>query len=334
MLRITRKMNRIRNKLFCAILFFIVSVIFSLCWAKEDISSETPIEVITKVDKASVTIGDKIKYSIVISKDKDIEVDLKDFGHNFGNFSIKDFGSEKKSFFKKEKVTQWFLLDTYITGKSIIPKVIVKYKESGEKDWKEIEGKEAEVEVKSLLQSGPEESDRSQMYDIAGPVKVPNPKNKFLVLFFIFAFLSLLAAVVYIFFKKKKKASIKTKSADQIAYEQLDILKNKDYITKGLIKQYYIEISDIIRHYLGNRFNLRAPEMTTEEFLAGARDSSFLLNEHKLLLKEFLVCCDLVKFAKYAPAENEINSVFDSAKRFVDQTKENDNLKLKAKNYN
>jgi len=317
-----RKMNRIRNKLFIAILFFIVSAIFFLCWAKEDVVSKAPIEVITSVDRPSVTIGDKIRYSIVISKDKDIEVDLKDFGHNFGIFSIRDFGSEKRVFLRKDKIVQWFILDTYITGKSVIPKVTVKYKKSGGNVWDEIEGKEIEVEVKSLLPAEPGTSGSNQMYDIEDPVKVSNPKQKFLIFVSVLAVLVLLAAVVYAFLRKNKRVLIKTKSADQIAYEQLDILKSKDYITKGLVQQYYTEISDIIRHYLGNRFNLRAPEMTTEEFLAGARDSAFLLNEHKLLLKEFLVCCDLVKFAKYAPAENEINSVFDAAKRFVDQTKE------------
>ena len=315
-------MNRLRNKLFYIILLFVVvSGGFSLCRAEEDSATKKSIEVTTSVDKKSVTIGDKIKYSIVISKDKDIEVDLKDFGHDFGIFSIKDFGSEEKVSFGKEKITQWFLLDTYVTGKSVIPKVTIKYREPGTKDWQELAGQEVEVEVKSVLDQ--DKSGKIEMYDIEDPVKVPGAlENKYFVFIFVLSALVLLFAAVYVFFRKKRKSAIKIKSADQIAYEQLDVLKNKDYVAKGMVKEYYIEISDIIRHYLENSFNLRAPEMTTEEFLAGVRDSSFLINEHKLLLKEFLVCCDLVKFAKYAPTESEINSVFESARKFVDQTKE------------
>ncbi len=64
--------------------------------------------------------------------------------------------------------------------------------------------------------------------------------------------------------------------------------------------------------------------MTTEEFLISARDAVELISEHKNLLKEFLLCCDLVKFAKYAPSVDEVNSIFDSAKNFIDQTKENE----------
>jgi len=82
------------------------------------------------------------------------------------------------------------------------------------------------------------------------------------------------------------------------------------------------EISDIIRHYLENRFLLKAPEMTTEEFLFYVRDYSQLIKEHKTLLKEFLLTCDLVKFAKYVPLFEEMDAIFVSAKKLVDETKE------------
>ena len=109
--------------------------------------------------------------------------------------------------------------------------------------------------------------------------------------------------------------------AHEIAYAQLEELKNKELVRKGKIKEYFVEVSGIIRHYLENRFNFKAPEMTTEEFLAYVRDNSAFVSEHKSLLKEFLVCCDMVKFAKYAPSQEEITAVFDSAKKFIDQTK-------------
>ena len=82
-----------------------------------------------------------------------------------------------------------------------------------------------------------------------------------------------------------------------------------------------VELSDIVRRYLENRFNLRAPEMTTEEFLNGVKDNKALSYEHKSLLREFLLHCDLVKFAKYEPPEKEADLSFKSAKELIDQTK-------------
>ena len=60
--------------------------------------------------------------------------------------------------------------------------------------------------------------------------------------------------------------------------------------------------------------------MTTEEFLDAVANDSNLKYEHKTLLSDFLMHCDLVKFARYGPDEGEMKSAYESAKRFVDET--------------
>ena len=67
---------------------------------------------------------------------------------------------------------------------------------------------------------------------------------------------------------------------------------------------------------------MKAPEMTTEEFLFSLKNSGGLSITHKNLLKEFLNLCDAVKFAKYGPTEKEISQSFDIAKAFIDETKQ------------
>ena len=96
----------------------------------------------------------------------------------------------------------------------------------------------------------------------------------------------------------------------------------KDLARRGLFKDYYSEISAIIRSYLEDRFALNAPEMTTEEFLNSLRDSGSLSTERKEPLKSFLNACDLVKFAKYLPPSSEVEAVFMTAKKFVEETKD------------
>ena len=306
--------------LFLSLSVFFTVAIFSGC-AKDKKTPGVAITVKAGVDKTTVAIGDKIKYTIFIDKDRDIEVEPETFGQNLGNFAIKDFGSERSVYFNKEKISQWYILDTYITGKATIPKVTIKYKKKKDKDWSQVDTGELAIEVKSLLdKTGP----NTQMRDIKGPVGLPSVINKYFVLIALL-FLVVLGALAGYFFKKHKEEKfVPGKPAHEIAYEQLEVLKLKDYIGQGLIKEYYTEVSDIIRRYLENRFSLRAPEMTTEEFLASARNAAELASEHKNLLKEFLLCCDLVKFAKYAPSAEEVNSIFDSAKHFIDQTKENE----------
>jgi len=79
-------------------------------------------------------------------------------------------------------------------------------------------------------------------------------------------------------------------------------------------------VSDTIRAYLEERFEFRAPERTTEEFLHELRSTNLLLPDQKGSLGEFLQQCDLVKFAKYEPGEPELRGMHASALRLVEET--------------
>lgn len=163
--------------------------------------------------------------------------------------------------------------------------------------------------------------------DIKGPLSLSNRLNIILLLDILVVLVILVLLFIFLSRRKKAPVIIPKKPAHEIAYEQLDRLKAKDLIRQGRIKEYYSEISDIVRHYLENRFLLKAPEMTTEEFLFYVRDYGQLISEHKNLLKEFLQSCDLVKFAKYIPPAGEIDAIFLSAKKLIDETKEKVSVK-------
>ena len=79
-------------------------------------------------------------------------------------------------------------------------------------------------------------------------------------------------------------------------------------------------VSDVLRAYVEERFELKAPERTTEEFMEELRASPKLRGDHKLLLEDFLSRCDLVKFARFEPTIPELEALLDSAYRFVDET--------------
>ena len=85
-------------------------------------------------------------------------------------------------------------------------------------------------------------------------------------------------------------------------------------------KSFCILVSDTIRLYLEERFDFRAPERTTEEFLHELQGTNLLAAEQKAKLGEFLESCDLVKFAKYEPGEPELLGLHSSAVRLVDET--------------
>jgi hypothetical protein len=79
-------------------------------------------------------------------------------------------------------------------------------------------------------------------------------------------------------------------------------------------------VSDVVRVYLEERFELHAPDRTTEEFLDEVRYSPKLDQTQKDLLQNFLNRCDLVKFARYEPTQEELKELYDSALRLIDET--------------
>ncbi len=85
-------------------------------------------------------------------------------------------------------------------------------------------------------------------------------------------------------------------------------------------KPFCTEVSDTVRWYLEERFQYRAPERTTDEFLDELRSSPLLSPRQKQSLADFLSRCDLVKFARYEPTETELRDLHESALRLVDET--------------
>ena len=302
----------------CAMLLML-TLVPSICLAKEDTSDKLPLKVSASVDKDKITIGDKITYTLNVKADKGIEIKFPEFAENLGGFAIKDFGFSEKSWFKTKTYRQWYLIDTYVSGKYSIPEATIKYRKYGQKEWQEVSTDEITIEVESILESA---EDKRDIREIAGPIGFPIEIPRYVWVFL--ALIALASGIAFFLFKRKKTQSILVppRPAHEVAYEALQALKQKEYLRRKEHKLYYIELSDIVRRYLENRFNLRAPEMTTEEFLNSVKNNKALSYEHKSLLRDFLSHCDLVKFARYEPDEKEADLSFESAKKLIEQTKD------------
>ncbi len=106
----------------------------------------------------------------------------------------------------------------------------------------------------------------------------------------------------------------------EVAQAALADLRQKNYPAKSLVKPYYSELSYILRCYIEARFQIDAPEMTTEEFLDSLRFSTSLNQVQKDQLENFLTSCDMVKFAKYGASIAEMENSFELVDRFVKET--------------
>ncbi|MDR2344617.1 MAG: hypothetical protein LBE18_00985 [Planctomycetaceae bacterium] len=87
------------------------------------------------------------------------------------------------------------------------------------------------------------------------------------------------------------------------------------------IKLFFVELSGVVRWYIEKQTSIRAPELTTEEFLIEVSQNRQLENviskDHTARLKQFLESADMVKFAKFKPSQEEILQGVKHAQTFI-----------------
>lgn len=158
--------------------------------------------------------------------------------------------------------------------------------------------------------------------DVKAPVEFPAYRVAvFIVLAIIFC-----VGLAYLLYRRyqrriSSRPKIPAKTPWERAHERLDTLVHSGLLSAGQWEQYYLTLSDIIRRYFEERFEIRAPEMTSEEFLVSLRNFTGLTDPSKALLQEFLTASDMVKFAKYSPDAAQAENDTALARRLVDETR-------------
>jgi hypothetical protein len=87
------------------------------------------------------------------------------------------------------------------------------------------------------------------------------------------------------------------------------------------VREYCFTVSNIIRHYVEERFHVHAARLTIEEFLRDLVEvQDTMLEAHRALLGGFLQHCDLAKFAGWRYSMPDLEAMHASARSFVEQT--------------
>ncbi len=285
-----------------------------------------PVSVRLHVDKKEATIADRLNLTIEVFSAEDYEARLPAFGEKLDQFGIVDYTTPQPELVEgnKTKRARAYTLEPFLSGDYVIPPMKVEFWKKDEENAKrhELETEEIEITIKSPLA---EDVADLQIHDIEEPVEMPRPKAADRPLFWIglgCLAVALIAGALYFALRGKERAAgVVSLPAHEIAYRELERLIAEDLPGKGEIKEFYQRISDILRRYIENRFGLHAPEQTTEEFLAALGSDATLAPGHKSLLKNFLLHCDLVKFAAHEPSTEDIQKTFDSCKNFIGETK-------------
>lgn len=114
---------------------------------------------------------------------------------------------------------------------------------------------------------------------------------------------------------------IPSEPADQVALRRLSVLKNTSLFEKNDFLIFYTELSECLRRYMEDRFQIMALEMTTEEFLSDLTRKGCLNAEQQAKVRDFLLTSDLVKFAKDCPDREEALRALNEVEQLILSTR-------------
>jgi hypothetical protein len=304
-------------------LVMIISIL-TAGWCEETgPKEESVISVESYVDRATITIGDRILYTLVVTTDPEVQLDPLDLGSNLGAFEVKDYKiydpektKDGRMFNKSE-----YLITTFTTGEYVIPPITINYTDAEGKK-KQIESEPLFIMVESV---GASQADKEDIRGLKPPIEI---KGSYWIYLLILPILALLAAGGFFYYRQRSKGLALPeipqellKPAWEVAISELDSLRESDLLERKRIKEYFIVLSDIIRKYMERRYQISVLDRTTEEIRQEVKRLK-LEQEITQLIFGLLLFCDLVKFAKYTPSVAEVNKSTDEAYSIVNLTKQ------------
>jgi len=270
----------------------------------------------------TATIGTRVRYTVTVNAPKGIEIVVAQPAERIGDMDIVDFGTEQPAPTPDGRVVfrRWWSLVAWSPGHHLLASPEVRFRPPGG-ELTTAPADDVGVTVESLLAKAPAGAD---LRDVKAPEPIPIDWRPYYWIGGGVLALLLLAALVYRFFVRPQRAApaAPPTPAHVVALAALAALRARQLVEHGAFKDFYSTLSDIVRRYLEDRFHVRAPEMTTEEFLLTTSRDGRLAAPHRRLLGEFLTESDMVKFARHVPTIADSARAFEAARRFVDDTTE------------
>lgn len=152
-----------------------------------------------------------------------------------------------------------------------------------------------------------------EFHDITGPVDyfILQP---WMIFCAVAGFLLLVGLAIWLIKRwRNRPVAVKTpreRALDLLARVETEIDKLTPY-------QFSIRVSDILRRYVTEQYQLPLTRQTSVEFLNALAASSTFSADDQSLLEDFLNRCDLIKFARYDATREDSRLLLDEANRFV-----------------
>jgi hypothetical protein len=257
------------------------------------------VKVTLQADSTQYRIGDWIFLTITVEAPAAVHSLRPLLGDSLGQFEIMKVEQRGPSSWRLQ-------VTTFDTGRVVIPPVEVAYRVDSDTLQRR-----ASSNILFLPVFAPTVNPQEDLRDIKPPLDAPWLFEDFQP-YLIALVLIGAACAAYLYWRTKRRAHrdeaivvTPAVAPHTLALMQLRELEEKRLWQQGRVKEYYSEVTEIIRRFLEGRFGIPALELTSDEVLQRLN----VFDEADPVVKQlqlFLTTADLVKFARYepTPAEN------------------------------
>ena len=284
------------------------------------------VSVKSYIDSNNVKIGSQVILSLEIEKPKAADVRFPVLADTITKQIeiLKKFPVDTLS--NKDnilKIRQKYVLTSFDSGTFLIPSFAFLLKRDSLADT--LKSEPFTLNVFSI----PVDTVKKDIRDIKVPYSASITLMEILIYFlYILGIAAIVFVIIYIIRKRKKNEPLlripeKPKEpAYVIALRELDRLKDEKLWQQDKIKLYHSELTDIVRKYIENRFDIMAMEQTSFEILSSFNNKGLITETSFEQLKQMLITADFVKFAKALPLPDENDRCMKNAYSFVNETKD------------
>lgn len=272
-----------------------------------------------EADRTAITVGDPIVLTIRLTFPAGTRVTSFSPEAAFDPAAILGSASRPRETLGDGSVreTRTLRVTSYKPGNGAIPALVASYVDASGTPGRASSAAIPFV-VASVLGAGD-----AQPADIKPPAGMPER----LLWPWILAALALLGAGMWLWWRRRRRPAVVVTvpvipplPPHEQAYAELERLLSSGLLDKGRVKEFYIELAEILRRYLAGRYGIETFERTTFEILEALR-AARLAVRLVVAMAEFFAACDLVKFARHHPAPEETRATVERAYRLVDETR-------------
>ncbi len=269
--------------------------------------------------RRQITVGTPMILTLVVEHHKDIQLFPRPISiesEYLEAYSPKITSRKNKTTRRSQIVTQLeYKFIAFEPGEHEIPPIIIKGLDAEGQEYY-IASQPVKFTVRGIKPHG-----ASDIRDIKNPMPVPRSLLPYVL--FSGLFVAGMVVAVYLY-ARKLKHPVETapeitmqRPPHEVAYDELRKIEQMDLVAKGEMKEYYTRVSDVIRTYIEERYEVAALELTTGKLLETLAAQQ-LPKEHIAQIGGFLRSCDFVKFAQYQPSVSEAQEVLQQARDIID----------------